>query len=371
MKVLHINAGLENGGGLYHIVNLLTAAQKQGEDFSLLCLAEGPVAQMARKKGLKVQVLGISSRYDLRALNKLRAFIDAGHYDIVHTHGARSNLFVALISKKIKAKWVVTVHSDPYLDFAGRGLTGKVFTALNLRALRRADCVLAITRRFANLLIEKAGVKASRVKVIYNGIFFHDDSELPAKISHNTFNIINVARCEKVKGQSLLLKAIKNCGDSNLRLHIAGDGSQLSALKEEARSLQIAPQVTFHGFLSQRELTQLYRQADLAVLTSYSESFPLVLLEASDNLVPILSTDIGDIRKMIPNSNQGLIVHRGDLASITQGLKKALTLSLVQRQQMAAREKTYVQENFSVARQLDSILTAYQNYGKMMAKSMK
>ena len=45
--------------------------------------------------------------------------------------------------------------------------------------------------------------------MIYNGIFFHNDSEIPAKYEHTYFNVINVARTEKVKGQELLLKAIK------------------------------------------------------------------------------------------------------------------------------------------------------------------
>ena len=49
MKVLHVNAGLESGGGLTHIINLLTEAKLQGKDFTLLCLAEGPVAKAARE----------------------------------------------------------------------------------------------------------------------------------------------------------------------------------------------------------------------------------------------------------------------------------------------------------------------------------
>ena len=39
MKVLHINAGLENGGGLYHIINLLSAAKMRNKDYELLTLA--------------------------------------------------------------------------------------------------------------------------------------------------------------------------------------------------------------------------------------------------------------------------------------------------------------------------------------------
>lgn len=142
MKVLHVNAGLENGGGLSHIVNLLTEAKQEGKDFELLTLAEGPVAQAAREHGIETHVLGANSRYDLASLKKLTHFINDGDYDIVHTHGARANLFLSLINKKIKATWCITVHSDPYLDFAGRGLLGKIFTSLNIHALRKADCVL-------------------------------------------------------------------------------------------------------------------------------------------------------------------------------------------------------------------------------------
>lgn len=361
MKVLHINAGLENGGGLYHIINLLRQAQADGQDFSLLTLAEGPVAQAARKYQLPVQVLGKQSRYDLSVLKRLKQVINAGHYDVVHTHGARSNLFLALIHRQIKAKWCLTVHSDPYLDFAGRGLLGRVFTQLNIRALRRADCVFAITERFRNLLIEQAKLSPEKVHTIYNGIFFCNDQQLPAKIAHPTFNLINVARTEKIKGQSLLLKALKQLDDDRIHLHIAGDGSQLAALKKEANDLGIAPEVTFHGFLSQEDLRQLYRRADLAVLTSYSESFPLTLLEASDNLVPILSTQIGDIQKMIPDPQHGFVVPVGDLKAIAQAIKRAVQMSPAQRWQMANLEKRYVESHFSVARQLQTIVQVYQN----------
>ena len=65
MKVLHINAGLEKGGGLSHIVNLLTEAKIENADFELLTLADGPVAQTAKKAGIKTTILGAQSRYDL------------------------------------------------------------------------------------------------------------------------------------------------------------------------------------------------------------------------------------------------------------------------------------------------------------------
>lgn len=361
MKILHINAGLENGGGLTHIINLLSEAKRENKNFELLTFAEGPVAQAARKRGINVHVLNSSSRYNLSLTKNLKRIINEGNYDIVHTHGARANLYLSLIHKSIKAKWAVTVHSDPAIDFEGRGFLGKIFTNLNIRAIRRADCVFAITNRFSKMLASKYNVAADKIHVIYNGIDFHSNSEIPAKVRHQHFNIVNVARCEKVKGQDLLIKAVKKLNNRHVRLHIAGDGSQLESLKKMALDLGINQQVVFHGFVSQERLTRLYRKMDLAALTSYSESFPLVLLEASDNLVPLLATDVGDMKQLIPDEKHGLIANIGDVDSIVEQIKKYLSKTSDERLKLAEREKEYASSRFSLNNQLVSIIDTYEN----------
>lgn len=359
MKILHVNAGLEKGGGLFHIINLLSEAKNNQQDWELLTLAEGPVAQAARANGIPVHVLGKQNRYNLTVLSSLASFINQGGYEVVHTHGARANLFVSLIRRKIKAKWVVTVHSDPSKDFAGRGLLGQVFTKLNKRALRKADLVLTVTKRFRQLVSDYVNPK--NIKVIYNGIKFHPDDEIAPKISHDsTFDIINVARAEKIKGQDLLLKAIKQIDDPHLRLHIVGDGTELSALKQLAAQLKIDRQVQFHGFLRQDQIAELYRSMDLAILTSYSESFPLVLLEASDNLVPICSTDVGDMHVLIPGPNHGFIADVGNVDMIASQIESAADMRPTDLMTMARIEKNYLVNNFSVKKQFETILDDYK-----------
>lgn len=362
MKVLHVNAGEEKGGGLFHIVNLLSQAKQSGEDFELLTLAQGPVAEAAREEGIPTTVLGAQSRYDLGVLNRLTKFINDNDFDIVHTHGARANMFLNLIHKRINAKWVITVHSDPLRDFEGRGVMGSIFTKLNLQALKNADGVFAITQNFGDLLVDKVGIPKTKICVIYNGIFFHKDGEVLPKYAHPYFNIINVGRVEKVKCQDMLLKAIKDLNDPNVHLHIVGDGSELDNLKGLARDLGIKSQVTFHGFLSHQEINELYRKMDLATLTSSSESFPLVLLEASDNELPILSTTVGDIRKMIPDDEHGFVVEIDDQAGLTKALKEASEMPKEKLDKMAKVEKEYLSHNFSVRNQL----VAIDNYYEML-----
>lgn len=160
----------------------------------------------------------------------------------------------------------------------------------------------------------------------------------------------------------MLLKAIKKINDKNVRLHIAGDGSEFNNLRALARDLGISSQVTFHGFLNQKEIRKLYQKMDLAVLTSYSESFPLVLLEASDNLVPIMSTDVGDIEKMIPSEKYGFVAKIGNLNDISEKLKQAISTSQEKLEEMAEKEKTYLMHAFSMKNQL----VAIENYYKFI-----
>lgn len=363
MKVLHVNAGLETGGGLFHIINLLSQAKKEGQDFELLTLADGPVAKAARAHGIKTTVLGAKSRYDLTSLHRLVKFINQGNFDIVHSHGARANLYLDLVHRRLRAKWVITVHSDPLRDFADRGLLGQTFTKLNLASLHHCDMVLAITHRFAELLSNQAGVDPSKIRVIYNGIAFHDNGEIPAKFPHSFFNLVNVARFEKVKGQALLLRALKQTGDQNIHLHLAGSGSEEQALRDLVRDLGLQEQVIFHGFLSHQELTQLYRKMDAAILNSYSESFPLVLLEGADNLLPLISTNVGDMHAMIPDDEHGLVVPVADQAKLTQAIKQMAAMPAADRKTMAASEKDYLQKHFSLHEQLAAILHDYDLLG--------
>ncbi|MGX4763130.1 glycosyltransferase family 4 protein [Holzapfeliella sp. JNUCC 72] len=358
MKILHVNAGLENGGGLYHIIQLLKEAKSKNAPFTLLTLAEGPVAQAAREAGIKTETFSKSSRYQLSILKDLKNYINEGQYDIVHTHGARANLFLSMIHRQISAKWVVTVHSDPLKDFESHGAIGKVFTKLNCRSLKKADGVLAVTDRFKNQLIKDIKLNPQKVSTIYNGIAF-TQNPLP-KVAHDGFNIINVARLVPIKGHKLLLQAIKDTNIPNLKLHLVGDGPLEDELKQYVNEHQLSNQVEFHGYLKQSQINQLYQTTDLAVLTSYSESFPLVMLEASDASVALLMTKVGDYQVMIPNEEHGFVADVGSVEMITSQLKKAYQTYLNQTlSSIAQRERDYLSTNFSIENQFSSIMKIY------------
>jgi hypothetical protein len=101
MRVLHINAGNEDGGARTYIVNLMKGQKLIGEESTLLTFQEGPVSKMARENGLSVAVMEQKQRFDLSILKPLTKYINNNNFDIVHTHGPRANYIVSLIRKKL------------------------------------------------------------------------------------------------------------------------------------------------------------------------------------------------------------------------------------------------------------------------------
>lgn len=299
MKILHINAGNEYGGGLSHIASLLEK-MKTKRDVSLLVFEEGPVAKEARKKGIEVFVLGQTSKFDLRFLDKLKAFIEKGKFNILHSHGPRANLYVSRIIKKIRPiKWVITVHSNPYLDFKGRGVIGKVFQTLNIKSYSHADAIISVSREIEGI-VSKHKNHSTKSFVIHNGIEFRNIDNKQSQGSE-LFTLLVVGRLEKVKGFDVVIEALNQrpFPIDNWKLIICGEGSEYAHLKELTKKYSLTNNIEFKGWVKKSQLDDYFEQADLYILSSLSESFPLVALEAMEFSTPVIATKVGDVEEMI------------------------------------------------------------------------
>ncbi len=97
----------------------------------------------------------------------------------------------------------------------------------------------------------------------------------------------------------------------NVRLIVAGDGSERCALRDLAASL--APgKVDFVGAVAPENMPALYDQADIFVNASDVDNQPLSIIEAFASGLPVVTTDAGGIPEMVTDGETGLMVDRGD-----------------------------------------------------------
>lgn len=315
MKILIVNAGNEYGGGKTHMIFLAQALRQQGHDAQIMVFEEGPVSIGAQDAGVPWNLIKQKSQKDFSILKKLKNFINENNFEVVHTHGARANLFVNLVHKKINARWVTTVHSDPYVDFPN-GLMGKIQTSLNIWSIKQADKILLISGYIGDILAKK-GVKQTQMLEIFNAIIF--DDEMPKTVRHEPMKMMMAERLEPVKDPFLALKALKELS-FDYEMHIVGSGTLEEEMQKYIDENGLSKKVFLEGY--HKNVAPFYKNSDLFVLSSYSEGFPTVLMEAANYGLPSLTTDSGSSAKMVPEGT-GWVIKSHDLKAMISSMNLA------------------------------------------------
>ncbi|MFC7394676.1 glycosyltransferase [Scopulibacillus cellulosilyticus] len=359
MKVVHVISGGEIGGSRKHLLSLLDGFPKG--DASLIVLQKGLLYDDACRLGIDVHLLEQSSRYDLSVLKKLVNNIKAGDFDIVHTHGPRANLLTYLIKRKLHIPWVTTVHSDPSLDFINKGLKGKIFSIINKKTFSKTDLIFAVSDHLKDKL-QGAGVNKDKIKTIYNGIHFDKGNSGPGlkkedfNLKEDDFIIAMVARFHPIKGHFLVFEALKELNDPDIKLLLVGDGPIKKDLERKVNEMGLKSQVRFLGFRDDAEAVMSL--TDISLLASYSESFPLVLLESAKVKRPVISTDVGGVKSLILDDSMGWIVPKGDPLSLKEAIIKAKQIKHSGRlKDMGERLYRHAKGHFS----LDNLFTAVRD----------
>lgn len=319
MRVLHINAGTETGGGRVHLVSLLS--QENNKNVELLTFQQGIISQEAQELGITTKVLEQKSQFDLSILKPLKNYINAGKYDIIHTHGPRANLFVSLIRKYIDAKWLITVHSDPRLDFINAGFKGSVFSEINKRAIKKSDSIITVSRELKECLISQ-GYQSDKVHVVHNGIKFPKNTK-DSKRENKKFTITHVGRFHPIKRHEYLLESLKKSEITEFKLNFIGDGELQENIKDLVVLLDMNENVEFFGQLDRNSINDILDKTDITILTSKSETFPLVLLESASRKVPFITTNVGDVHDLDPDRRYSWIVPVDDQEALIKSIKNA------------------------------------------------
>ena len=132
-----------------------------------------------------------------------------------------------------------------------------------------------------------------------------------------------VARLDHQKNHKLLFKALELI-DSALdwELELAGDGPLLEELKDYIRAKSYEKKVKFIGFSS--KVDELYRNADIFVLTSNWEGFPMTTIEAMKHSLPIIITNVGGSAEAVIEDFNGFIIEHNDHKKLSICLSKLI-----------------------------------------------
>jgi len=134
-----------------------------------------------------------------------------------------------------------------------------------------------------------------------------------------------VANLRQVKGIEVFLKAasIVHKRLPSSRFLVVGSGPLRQSLEYQAKELELGKCVLFLGGC--KNVPEILPAIDVGVLASFSESSSNALLEYLASGLPIVSTDVGDVKEMVENGRDGFIVPVGDYNSLADRIVHILT----------------------------------------------
>ena len=123
--------------------------------------------------------------------------------------------------------------------------------------------------------------------------------------------LISVGRLSKEKGYMDLLSISKDIFNkySDWKLDIIGDGPERESLEKYINDNNLSKNVILHGFKDKDYINDLLMKSSIYLMTSYTESFGIVLIEAMNYGLPVIAFDSAEgAREIIKNNENGYLI---------------------------------------------------------------
>jgi len=129
----------------------------------------------------------------------------------------------------------------------------------------------------------------------------------------------------KHKGAHVLLEAFRQIKSSNVNLKLYGNFPDTEYARNLHRITKRDERIDFMGHYEHAELTKVLVDIDILVMPSICyENYPLAILEAFANGVPVIATDIGGIPELVRDNCNGLLFQREDVLDLKEKMERVI-----------------------------------------------
>lgn len=220
---------------------------------------------------------------------------------------------------------------------------------------------IAVSKDTARRLETLFGWPREKITVVYNGVSVPTrpqppDAKLRTRLLGRHRAVLLVpARLDPLKGHEFILEAARSL--DGVHVLIAGDGPERGRLEALTDRLGLTDRVTFLGFRD--DMPQLLACADVAVLPSLAEGFPLAVLEAMTAMTPLVATAIGGTDEAIVDGVTGTLVPPRDAVTLATAVEQVLAQPAEARRRAEAAAAAVATE-FSADRMVARVESVYE-----------
>jgi glycosyltransferase involved in cell wall biosynthesis len=252
-------------------------------------------------------------------------------FEIVHTNGLRPDFFAYINRNKIKYH-ISTAHSFIFEDltYTYNRIISFLFGNIWLIIWKRADRLVCVSDSLRQYY--QKWLPADKLSFIYNGVpelksvDCQDDiiRETIGRFHSDGLKVIGSAcNLNKTKGIDHILHLIAE--DKKLGLIVIGHGKEYDHLKRLAANLKINERCFFSGFRSNAR--RYFKYFDLFIVPSRTEGFSLALVEAVEQRIPVVCSDLRVFQEMF-SSNEVTFFSLSDKTSLLKAVNEAVATGM-------------------------------------------
>lgn len=331
MKTIMIafREGSENGGPYNSHLRIVESQLKEKYRFVPLIVPKGKmglcnikiimslVSQIKKVKPDAVQIVGLEL---------------IGYY-----------LAIACRIAKVK-KVIIAIHGSTTeaIAFNKNPLKKWIMERLEIFTLKTGTCTYGVSE-YVYTIKNVAKYSRNYFGAIYN-MMLDDQTQYERKtvleelgVADKAIVVISTGRLIKEKGYDVLTAVMKHYkGDQNISFIIAGDGSYKHIMEEELAEQIAQGQVKLLGY--RNDVPRILTAGDIFVMPSYHETLCMSLIEAGQKGMALIASNVGGMREIIENGNNGYLVKTGDAGAFIEKIDTLRNIDKLKKMQEKAKK---------------------------------
>lgn len=282
---------------------------------------------------------------------------EARRADAVHVHLARD--FVSLPAASLVQNLGVTtcVQTHGMIDPSEKLLARPLDASLTRRVLRAAHRVFHLTE------VERAGVLAVagpglRLEELHNGL---DAGSMPGPVAHERTTVLYLARLQERKRPLVFVQAARELAERHPEVDfrlVGPDEGQGEQVREAIAAAGLGERLRWDGPADRAGCQQAMSVADVYVLPSVDEPYPMSVLEAMASRLPVVVTRTNGLAPAIERGQAGTVVEH-DPAALAPAIGRYLDDPELRRR-TGGQARALIDREFSMGPIVDQLVTAYR-----------
>jgi glycosyltransferase involved in cell wall biosynthesis len=350
------------GGAQIHVRDLAAAMRDQGHSVVVLVGGSGPFVDDLRARGLDTVVLRhltvpIRPFKDLRAFRELRAALLAFGPDLVAAHSAKAGVIGRMVARVLGVPVVVTTHGWSFTTGVPPMRAAVYRWIERLTGPLSADRTITVSDYDRELALRARILPANRLVTVHNGMPDVAPS-LRADPARTPPRLVMVARFGAQKDHPTLLRALAGLRDHAWELDLVGEGPRVAETESLASALGIRERVHFLG--QRMDVDQILANAQIALLVTNWEGFPLSILEAMRAALPVVASAVGGVGESVRDQETGFLVPAGEVEPLRERIRQLLVDPGL-RVRLGAQGRTVYEEHFALDQTVSKTLAVYRD----------